>query len=192
MSDSDTKRYSYEELLALNHPDLSSCNLRLCGFFKDISENSFNVQVGKDIRDDYPNIYNIYFNKLKTRPIHLKNSDPEFLKKLRAILAKLSPSNIDTFATQIVDLLNSNALTPKLWKQIAELFYINIIDSIFTVDVYTKLLIKLEETHPRLIHLLHHLIHKEALQPRQFETDNIRLHSFRKCYNRRCINSIRF
>jgi hypothetical protein len=161
--------YTYEQLLALNQPDLSNYNLRLCGFFKDIAEHSYSVQVGRDVKNNYPNKYNIYFNRIKTRPKHVKSTDPELLKKIRNILAKLSPSNVENFTVQLIEMFE---LEPSIeWKSVAELVYINMIDAIFIVDVYTRLLIRLEENFPLLIHHLHHMVHQQAYTPRKFEHD---------------------
>lgn len=155
--------YDYDTLMGLNHPDLSSLDLKLTTFFNQLSS----YQITKEIRFYYPNKFNIHFNRNRVRPKTLISNDPEIKKKIRSTLSKVSNQNIEKMTNHIMDLLSQQ--DDYDWTDISELFYVCIIDNIFLVDLFIQILKRIEEKYPKLIHYVHHLINRQLYHPRQFE-----------------------
>lgn len=154
--------YDYETMMSLNHPDLSNIDMNLKTFFSSLPP----YQITKEIRFHYPNKFNVYFNRRRSRPQTILSNDPLVLKSLRSSLSKISPQNFESITEQIIGILGDSEYN---WEEVSELFYTNIIDGIFMVDVWVKLLGQLEKKYPSLVRYLHHQVIKQSIEPRNFQ-----------------------
>lgn len=155
--------YDYDTLIGLNHPDLSSLDLKLVTFFNSLPV----YPITKEIRFYYPNKFNMHFNKNRIRPKSVISNDPMITKKIKSTLSKVSHQNIEKMTIQLEDLLSQQDDFD--WTDIAELFYASIVDNILMVELFVKILKKLEEKYPKLVHHVHHLILKQLYHPRLFK-----------------------
>lgn len=162
--------YTYDEFMDFNNPDLSGWNYKITRTFFQISQCNGQNHISKEVKNNYPNKFNIYFNKKRWRK-KIQSSDPEILKRIRSILGKVSPSTIDTMQDQIIDLLETH---PHNWESVSTLFFENILDNVFVVDIYARLLIKLEHKFPILLHHIHHLSRKQVKEPTKYDVDTFR------------------
>ncbi len=157
MNDIVVMRYQYEDLLILNSKNLCSVNPQLVFFFQKIS-------ITKSNKIYYPNKFNIYFNKKRSRPKKVLCQDPEIIRKIRSVLSKITSQNYDKLYEQLTNHLDKYAFDD---SEIGEHIYNCIIDNIFHIDTYINLLTCLELNHPKIIYYVHKLITDQAKNPKQ-------------------------
>lgn len=162
----DAKRtriiFDYQQVLEYNNHDLSNLDLTMVGFFSQLPD----YHITKEMRFHFPNKFNIHFNKRRVRPKTVISDDPEVLKRLRSCLSKISDQNFDTMAKQINDILSAANYD---WKDVSAQVYFQVIENIFLVPVYVKLLKELEQEYSKLVHHFHQLILEQLKCPQQFK-----------------------
>jgi len=152
--------YHYDMLLSMNDPNLSNIDLTLAGFFLNLPS----YTITKEMRFHFPNKNNVHFNRKRTRPKTVISNDPEVLKNLRACLSKITEQNFDTMTEKINKILSADYD----WKDVSSQMYLSVIDNIFLVPIFVKLMTKLESEYTTLIHHFHHLILDQLYHPREF------------------------
>lgn len=161
------RHYDYKTIIDINSKNLCLDNSELVNFF----DNLCSYKITKDMKQQYINKKNKYFNKEEKRPKSIICDDSEIIKNIRSLLGKISVQNYDTIRDKIVDICDGKNIS---WKELSEQFYTIIIDNIFIIDIYVKLLIDLENKgYIKLIYNIHHLIIDQIKNPRNFTVDSL-------------------
>lgn len=162
--DINEKVYPYEVMLSINHPDLSNIDLTFAGFMLNLPSHI----ITKEMKYHYPNKNNVHFNRKRTRPKTVISNDPEVLKNLRACLSKITEKNFDIMTEKINKILSADYD----WKDVSTQMYLSVIDNIFLVPIFVKLMTELESEYTTLIHHFHHLVLDQLYYPKEF-TDTL-------------------
>lgn len=164
--------HTVEQFNNINCAELVSVDIALNTFFKTIKDkSSSNLITYKDIRHQYPNKYNIFFNHRRTRPKVITCNDPETIKKIRAIMSKISPQNYTIMKEKFLGFLK-DATIPIM--EIADAVYINLIDNIsMNVNLFIDLISQIAPEVPKLAFYLHQSINHQIYNPKQFTINTI-------------------
>jgi hypothetical protein len=152
---------------------------RIIAFFFQMTT----FEASSEMKKTYPNKFNLYFShRRKHRKPPIISNDPKIIQKIRGSLSKLSTSNIDS-TYQYLQTIFRAVLVREEWQEIANLFYLNMLDNIFIIDSYLDLLIKLEDNFSDLVEKIHHRIASEVRKPTQYNDNLIEqgAHKTKRC-----------
>lgn len=180
--------YTYDEIVKINSKDNVIMDVKLMLFFDDLIKNTNNNTIPKKpqhinpkvnkfhkVIDDivYSNKHNIHFYP-ENRNIRVKvirSHDDEVLKGIRVIFSKITAQNFNSQKDELITIFKNN--DPINWEQISNYVYYTIIDNIFLVDVYIKLLEELESPYPQFIENIHKITNREATNPTIYDKNTI-------------------
>jgi len=162
----------YNTILSLNRPEYTYISKEIRDFFNEIGE-PYRLAIQASQRKDatYTNNYNTFFYGHTVRKKVTASNDPELLKQLRVCLSKLTESNYVKIEEKIFSIINNIELDS--WINVAELVHTNMIDNIFLIDIYIKLLISLKKEYDELVKEINCLLYKQVLKPAVYTKNTI-------------------
>jgi len=148
-----------------DHRLIKGLDDRVIAFFFQMTP----FEASAEMKKNYPNKFNLYFSHRRNhRKPPIISNDPKVIQKIRGSLSKLGTSNIEN-TYQYLHTIFKLVLVREEWIEIANLFYLNMLDNLFIIDAYLDLLIKLEDNFPELVQKIHYRICNEINYPTQYK-----------------------